>query len=65
MHTLNAIPKLNSEDIKKTKFLVKGKFGKIYQGTCGGSDVAIKVPINQKLTKQSFLEIERELSIMR
>merc|ERR1712137_1343292 len=55
---------LHSSDIKKTRFLVKGRYGKVYKGKCRGSDVAIKVPINQKLTRSDVESLQKELRIM-
>lgn len=48
----------------ETDFLGGGCFGKVYRGNCRSVEVAVKVPMRQKLSKRAYEAFKKEVEIM-
>lgn len=58
-------PNIKPDEIVKTSFIAKGEYGSVYAGKCRAYEVAIKIPLKQKLTEQNLANFRKEVQIMR
>jgi sterile alpha motif and leucine zipper-containing kinase AZK len=62
----DSIPlELAPEDIKLGKYLGEGVYSEVYQGSCYGTQVAVKKFKNQGMDPQFLSQVRKEVRIMK
>eukprot|EP01087_Luapelamoeba_hula_P009547 TRINITY_DN2472_c0_g1_i3.p1 TRINITY_DN2472_c0_g1~~TRINITY_DN2472_c0_g1_i3.p1 ORF type:complete len:354 (-),score=45.52 TRINITY_DN2472_c0_g1_i3:2-1030(-) len=57
-------PEIASSEIQLGKFLGEGSFGQVYLANCRGTQVAVKVLIEQSLSASQVASLQNEISLM-
>eukprot|EP01100_Stratorugosa_tubuloviscum_P013584 TRINITY_DN689_c0_g3_i1.p1 TRINITY_DN689_c0_g3~~TRINITY_DN689_c0_g3_i1.p1 ORF type:complete len:593 (-),score=321.46 TRINITY_DN689_c0_g3_i1:116-1894(-) len=60
----NFVAELKRDEIVIGRKLGEGAYGSVFEGTCRGSQVAVKIPKKQKLTASELAEFKREINKM-